>query len=74
MRWAERTGLSCELGGAATVGPGTRACFLILAHQRLWTMRFSLIVRSLGDAWESGFSICEAGWGWVGIRLQKRVD
>lgn len=55
-------------------GPRNKGLFSILAHQRLWTMRFSLTVRNLGDAWESGFSTCEAGWGWVGIRLQKQVD
>lgn len=54
-----------SMAGAVTMGPGTRGSFPVLAHQRLWATRFSLTVRNLGDAWESGFSICEAGRGGV---------
>ena len=46
-----------SMAGAVTMGPGTRGSFPVLAHQRLWATRFSLTVRNLGDAWESGFSM-----------------
>lgn len=65
---------------AASVGPGTRALFPVLAHRRLWATRFSLTVRILVmpgrvvSVYVRPGGVGVGDWGPVGIRPQKQVD